>query len=284
MTRIVNLAVVRADNDADVMPAHPVADAFPMIEGAEFDALVADIKEHGQREAIVVHDGQILDGRNRYRACRQVGIVPRFVQWDQHGTVDAFVVSLNLRRRHLNERQRAMIGARLVNIRQGEVGKNHPKSETVITVSDAAALMKVDKSMVDSARVILARGTPEDIAAADAGKVGVDPLARRIRGTARQKKPKGKRDAALSQTGHNPERIQRLKMNADVWAKVGGALDALTAMPLPADVAGIIAGHPKRRLHAADKIARALQWLGEFAKAYDALTNGRSNADACNRD
>jgi len=35
------------------------------------------------------------------------------VEWDGKGSPEAFVVSMNLHRRHLNESQRAMIAARL---------------------------------------------------------------------------------------------------------------------------------------------------------------------------
>jgi hypothetical protein len=91
---------------------HPAATLFPMMHGPELGLLIEDIEAHGLREPVVLYDGQVLDGRNRLRACELAGIEPRFEEWDGVGSPLAFVLSRNLHRRHLNESQRSIIGAR----------------------------------------------------------------------------------------------------------------------------------------------------------------------------
>ena len=100
---------------------HPVANIFPLMTGAEYDALVSDIAEHGQREAIWLHtDGRIIDGRNRYRACCDIGLVPECKTWDGSGSLIAFVVSLNLHRRHLTSSQRAVVALDILPMLEAE--------------------------------------------------------------------------------------------------------------------------------------------------------------------
>ena len=58
------------------------------------------------------HDGRVLDGRNRLRACKRLGIEPKVqrVDVDADDAV-ALVLSLNLVRRHLTSAQRAFVAS-----------------------------------------------------------------------------------------------------------------------------------------------------------------------------
>lgn len=94
---------------------HPVADLFPLLDKVELRDLADDIRERGLREPIWLHpDGRVIDGRNRYRACLAAKVEPRTRTYD--GTEDeliSFVVSLNLKRRHLTPSQRAALAVDL---------------------------------------------------------------------------------------------------------------------------------------------------------------------------
>ena len=97
-----------------ILPFHPLADLFPLLEGADFADLVADIRDHGQRLPIIVHQGQILDGRNRYRAALEADVDPILETLPDDADPRQIVRSLNLTRRHLTTDQRAAIAAELV--------------------------------------------------------------------------------------------------------------------------------------------------------------------------
>ena len=97
------------------IPYHPLAELFPLMEGAAFDELVADIKAHGLHNPITLYETNILDGRNRERACEEAGVEPFYDSYDGDDPL-GFVVSQNVARRHLDDSQRAMIAARVENM------------------------------------------------------------------------------------------------------------------------------------------------------------------------
>ena len=95
------------------LKAHPAADLFPMLDEKRLQELAEDISQAGQREAIRLFDGMILDGRNRYAACKKMGIEPRFEQVDPSIDPFAYVWSLNGERRDLTADQRYLIWKRV---------------------------------------------------------------------------------------------------------------------------------------------------------------------------
>jgi N6-adenosine-specific RNA methylase IME4 len=152
---------------------HHLSNIFPLLEGEPFAALVADIGVKGLREPIVLYEGKILDGRNRWRACQQSGVAPRFESYTGSDPV-GYVVSLNLRRRHLDESQRAMVAARIATLRRGD-NQHSPIGETSQT--RAAVLLNVGKRSVERAAGVHERGAPELVQAVERGHVKVSVAA-----------------------------------------------------------------------------------------------------------
>src|SRR5690606_7446867 len=157
---------------------HPVADIFPMMSDREFLDLVADIRENGLREPIWLHrDGRIIDGRNRYLACRQLGIEPETRTYtEDDATLVKFVLSLNLHRRHLNESQRAMVAARIANLGKGQ---RADRIDTAIAVSQeqAADHLNVSVDSIQRAKKVRESGVPELAAMVESGELAVSTAA-----------------------------------------------------------------------------------------------------------
>lgn len=154
---------------------HPLANIFPLIDGQAYQELMADVMRHGVREPVWLYEGQILDGRNRYRAAMAMGVecpTREYVGDDATG----FVISLNLHRRHLTESQRAMVGAKLANITNGgdRVSEQSANLHSgAVSRSDAAELLNVSPRSVASAAKVQAEAPPEVISAVEAGAVSI---------------------------------------------------------------------------------------------------------------
>lgn len=123
---------------SDDKKVHDVTKMFPLMTEDEFERLKKDIEKNGLIEPIWVNtDGIIIDGRNRYRACEQLGIPATYRTYTGSGSLVAFVVSLNLNRRHLTEGQKSMLAidieahlAREAKERQKEAGRQFGRGQT----------------------------------------------------------------------------------------------------------------------------------------------------------
>jgi hypothetical protein len=156
---------------------HPVADLFPLLQGEAFQKLVADIRQNGLLEPILV-DAQrrIIDGRNRYLACLEAGVEPRFTDWKGESPLPELALSLNLHRRHLNESQRALVAAKLAKLltAQGLGSAANLQRRSVGRVCEKAARqVNVSPRLGAYAAKVLDRGCPELIAALDSGRLKV---------------------------------------------------------------------------------------------------------------
>lgn len=89
------------------------------ITGAEWIAFVNSIRKHGCFHPIILFEGKILDGWQRYRACQETGVSPTFEEYLGDEPVKQWV-SLNLKRASYSEDQRAMIAVRLTEYLGGE--------------------------------------------------------------------------------------------------------------------------------------------------------------------
>ena len=92
----------------NVLKNHRYADIFPMMNEDDFNRLMEDVRENGLQEPIWLYEGKILDGRNRYKACQELGIAPELRKYQGSDPLK-FVMSLNLARRHLNSSQCAFV-------------------------------------------------------------------------------------------------------------------------------------------------------------------------------
>jgi N6-adenosine-specific RNA methylase IME4 len=160
---------------------HPIADLFPLIEGAELDALRDDIKKNGLRDPLCEYDGKLLDGRNRLLACEAAGIVipshmiERFDS-EKQGDPLAWVISKNLKRRHLNESQRSWVASKIETFKHGDnQHKQHIGGDANLRVlrKDAAELLNVSERSVASAAVVRDDGEPELQHAVEQGHLAV---------------------------------------------------------------------------------------------------------------
>jgi hypothetical protein len=219
------------------LPFHRYAGLFPMMSDDQIEELSKDIAENGQREPLVLFQGQILDGRNR-----AVAVAKRGLTWstrDFDGTESEalnFVVSKNLHRRHLNESQRAMIAASMAKMKHGGDRKSDqaasllldrsPKISGATTQAQAAKMMGVSERSVIDARYV-EEMAPEMAESVRAGKLSVSRAAKETR--ARRANRSARAPQAPSTTQKQTRSPRRPRTGAPD-ERVRGLLDAIRAV------------------------------------------------------
>lgn len=195
---VANAAVVRAArlwNDANPDKAialrwhlaaspyeyHPLCKVFPALDATERNELRSSIERDGYDPTfpVVLFEGKILDGRNRYQCAIQCGAEPVFTEFvgDEDDAL-AFVVRANMARRHLTTSQRAAIAAEIATYqRAGRPPEN--TQDCGISQGDAAEMMNVSPRTVQMATAVR-RADPELHEEVKRGSVTVSAAMRRL--------------------------------------------------------------------------------------------------------
>src|SRR5262245_31360180 len=100
------------ENWRDHLPVHPAAELFPLMSPDEVKELAEDIGKNGLNERVAVWRAdpdspwQLLDGRNRLDALGRRPHAGDVKEIDSSVDPWAYVVSANIKRRHLDAKQK----------------------------------------------------------------------------------------------------------------------------------------------------------------------------------
>lgn len=108
-------------------PLHPACRIFPPLGDDDLQQLADDIAANGLRNPIVMLDGKLLDGRNRFAGCTIAKVEPQFVEFEGDDPI-GWVVSQNLVRRHLTASQRAVVAFDLLPLLEKEAKQRQRRS------------------------------------------------------------------------------------------------------------------------------------------------------------
>lgn len=102
-------------------PVHPAAAIFPLMVGEEFDELVESIRRTRTVTPVEIHEGKLIDGRNRCRAIEELQLEGEAIdlpttEWHPNAgeSVEEHIFAVNVCRRHLTDDQRAVFATKLL--------------------------------------------------------------------------------------------------------------------------------------------------------------------------
>lgn len=172
---------------SDELEFHPIANLFPMMDGEQWKEFKLDIEVEGVLDPVILYEGKILDGRNRYKAAEELGVECRFENYNGEDPL-GYVLSHNLHRRHMDTGQRAAVAAKIANLDLGsnqhvtkEAGLIKPASEAPVSEKKAAELMNVSPDSVKRAKKVIQEATPEVVKALEEGKVTLNAAVKTLK-------------------------------------------------------------------------------------------------------
>ncbi len=122
---------------------HPYGQLIPKMKAKQFSDLQASIEANDLQMPIILFEGKVLDGWNRYTACNNINenqpdraVKIRYETFEgSPGQAMAFVLNANLNRRHLTEQDRIKVALKVRKEMQKLSGDDKPEGR----IDEAAA-------------------------------------------------------------------------------------------------------------------------------------------------
>lgn len=125
---------------------HEYANLFPLMDNEQLAGLTGSIFNNGFHvdRPIMLFEDKILDGRNRYLACKTAQVMPLFKQFtgnDEQALL--FVTRENMTRNHYSTSQRALIGARLKPLFEEQAKKRQQAAGRTVVVLNRLTINQI---------------------------------------------------------------------------------------------------------------------------------------------
>jgi len=156
----------------------------PRLSSDELRLLEADLLAHGCRDRVVLCDGVILDGHNRYGICTQHGLPFEVLEmpFDNKEDAKAWVIRNQFARRNLNDYQKSVLALKLENMiasrsRQGQrtdLCQNSDKSKPLDTKKELADMAGVSHDTIAKVKVIEAEANSQTKQQLIGGEISVN--------------------------------------------------------------------------------------------------------------
>jgi len=165
---------------------HQLSAAWPAMSDSDFQALQDSIMNIGVQMPIVIFEGQVIDGWNRYRAATALGMDCPTTPFDESIDPVEFVKAMNDARRHITGSQRAIA---IVAIHEWKpVGRpqNNVEATSTLTQEAMAAEAGVSKKTIQQAQVAQKAGLADKV---KSGEMTVEQASNVAKGKPAKGKP-----------------------------------------------------------------------------------------------
>ena len=137
-------------------PFDPAADIFRLMNTVEYADLKRSIKQNGLREPITTQNGKIIDGRSRYKACKELGIEPNYIELNKDASSMLFIIDKNLMRRHLSDFDKVEIAQKMSTL---PIGSNQHNAGAGRSQKVIADLLNTSPDTLQRVKKIFNKGT-----------------------------------------------------------------------------------------------------------------------------